>query len=201
MHSTEQFFLKWRVDNRTDTCEQGRAKTRISPLRCGTTGIFQVSVQVQIQGLSSYSDRRVVTQKQEERALWRERSSALMSQENNGSQSTETVYAAALHSKHSWPSWERDWETKEASYTGGNVACITGRKPVKDRDGNQAFLSFPISQSKICRPVALVSYINLLKYRISGHTPDLLNQNLHFNKIPRGYTHTSKSEESPRASV
>lgn len=36
-----------------------------------------------------------------------------MSQENNGSQSTEIVYAAVLHSKDSWPIRERDWETKE----------------------------------------------------------------------------------------
>lgn len=38
-------------------------------------------------------------------------------------------------------------------------------------------------------------WTNGMKYRISGLTPDLLSENLHFNKIPRGLIHTLKFEQ------
>lgn len=101
---------------------------------------------------------------------------------------------------HGLPEKETE-RPKRSSYRGGNVAYITGRKSVRNLRRKPSFLIFTyFSKPDLWTSGISVTY-KLLKNRVSGYTPDLLNQNLHFNKIPRGYTYTSKSEEYPRASV
>ena len=161
MHSTKVLSLKWRVIAEL-TREQGRAKTWISPLRCGTTGILQASLQVQIQGLSSHSDRRVLephTETGRKGSVKAEKQCTLTSPETSGSQGTGAVYVAVLHGRGPSPSRERRRDQRGLPAQEATWPASQGGSPWKIWDGNLAFLSLPMSQSKICGPVALVSRI------------------------------------------
>jgi len=157
MHSTKCCFSNEGCITEL-TCEHGRAKTRISPLRCGTTGIFQYLVTLTEGSLN-------LTQKQEERALWRERE-ALHTNEPGEQWFSEhrdclcccppqqglmAHQRKRLRDQKGLPTQEAMWPTSQ------------GGSQWKIWEGNLAFFSLPISQSKICGPVALVSHINLLK--------------------------------------
>lgn len=166
MHSTKCCFSNegWITEL---TCEQGRAKTRISPLRCGTTGIFQVSLQVQIQGVSSYSDRTVLepytetgrkgSVKEREAMHTNEPGEQWFSEHRDclcccpPQQGLMAFQRKRLRDQRGLPTEEATWPTSR----GGSQWEIW--------EGNLAFLSLPISQSQTCGPVALVSHINFLK--------------------------------------
>lgn len=127
------------------TCEQGRAKTWISPLRCGTTGILQVSLQAQIQGVSSYSDRRVLepyTETGRKGSVKGEKQCTLTSQgDKRLSGHRGCLYCCPP--QQGFIAFQRKTERpKRSSYTGGNVAYITGRKSVKNLRRKPSFLIF-----------------------------------------------------------
>lgn len=50
-------------------------------------------------------------------------------------------------------------------------------------------------QSVVHEPVMGAAWESLLEMQVLDHTPDPLNQQLHFKKIPRGWVCTFKSEE------